>query len=176
VKEIREAIAMRFPCSISSMDIRFLEINDIIERSEWPTYAGYHKGFNLSLADIDAAKRKYNAYSNENAITFSLIDKKNTVGFFSFNCIDWVSKTVGNMTIRIHPGYCNKGIGKTVLPFLCDSLLDSGINSIRLDVHNKNAIAHECYKKSGFYEIDTISRDDELYILMEKNRLTIAST
>lgn len=166
-KEIIESIARRFPCTISEMDIRFLEMNDIVERSQWPSYVGYHKGFNLSLANEEVLQRKYKAYSNDNSITFSLIDTDRVVGFFSFNSINWNSKIVENMTIRIHPSYCNKGIGKTILKYLCDLLFDSGIKSIRLDVHAKNAIAHKCYKKCGFSEISTIEREGELYFLME---------
>ncbi len=161
-------ICSMFPIELDEYYISVLTVEDIAERSRWPSYEGYHKGFNLILKDEEALFRKYSAYSNENSLSFTVKHNDAVIGFFSFNQIDWKLEEVANTTIRIHPFYCNNGIGKKIMNALCEKLLDNGIKAIKLDVHSKNNIAEKCYKSCGFKFVKSIIRDNEEFYYMEK--------
>ncbi len=81
------------------------------------------------------------------------------IGVHAFVRIDWASATVANMGIRIRADVCDQGYGSETLAPLLKGALDSGIQSIRLDVAATNQRAVRCYDKCGMAIVDEFWRE-----------------
>lgn len=59
-------------------------------------------------------------------------------------------------TFVVHPNYLNNGVGKSLLEFACELGKSKQVESLRLDVYEKNVPAINLYEKCGFEYIDTV--------------------
>jgi len=59
-------------------------------------------------------------------------------------------------TFVVHPSYLKRGVGKALLDFSADLAKQTGMQSIRLDVFEKNIPAIALYEKVGFEYIGTV--------------------
>jgi GNAT superfamily N-acetyltransferase len=66
------------------------------------------------------------------------------------------SKVFVIYTFVVHPGYLYNGIGRRLMEFALDHGRSLGMESIRLDVYEKNLPAIKLYEKCGFRYIDTV--------------------
>ena len=73
--------------------------------------------------------------------------------------IDWAGRSVGNMGVRIHPNYCDKGYCSETLPELIAAVLDSDMKRVRLDVAACNHRALRCYEKCGMRQVEEFWRE-----------------
>lgn len=64
------------------------------------------------------------------------------------------------MGIRVHPDWCNKGVGTEALRALADWAFRQGITSLRLDVCAANPRAIRCYEKTGFVRTGEFWHED----------------
>ncbi|OGF49257.1 MAG: hypothetical protein A2231_06355 [Candidatus Firestonebacteria bacterium RIFOXYA2_FULL_40_8] len=78
-----------------------------------------------------------------------LPETKEVIGLHAFVDIDRDKRIINNMGIRFRPDLCDKGFCTETLSVLFASVLDSGIQSIKLDVSAINPRAINCYKKCG---------------------------
>ncbi len=72
------------------------------------------------------------------------------IGYLGLVEIDWPRRRIGNMGYRIHPSWCDRGIGTRVMRLATAWCLDGGIEVLRLDVAGANPRAIRCYEKAGF--------------------------
>ncbi len=127
---------------------------DVDRRAAWPPYAPPYSDFTSSLSSMGQTER--DAYSrtrdeDQNRITL-------TGDCLSESCIihivirdvDWRNCIVGNMGFRLHPDWCDRGIGTRVLKSVVARFAEAGIACFRLDVAESNARAIRCYEKAGF--------------------------
>ncbi len=59
-------------------------------------------------------------------------------------------------TFVVHPSFLQKGVGRTLMEYSLDVARSMGMESIRLDVYEKNLPAISLYEKCGFEYIDTV--------------------
>jgi RimJ/RimL family protein N-acetyltransferase len=81
------------------------------------------------------------------------------IGYVALARMDWDECVVGNVGLRIHPDWCNRGVGTSVLRLVVRWLFQSGIKAVRMDVAASNAGAIRCYEKVGFLSVGEMWRD-----------------
>jgi ribosomal protein S18 acetylase RimI-like enzyme len=59
-------------------------------------------------------------------------------------------------TFVVHPNYLKNGVGKALLDFACELGKSQQVETLRLDVYEKNLPAIKLYEKCGFEYIDTV--------------------
>ena len=59
-------------------------------------------------------------------------------------------------TFVVHPSFLKKGVGHALMDYSLELAQRSGINSVRLDVYEKNLPAISLYEKCGFEYVDTV--------------------
>jgi RimJ/RimL family protein N-acetyltransferase len=130
----------------------------------WPTYAHPHEMFVFSFAHLlpheldtlfDDRRRE------ENRITL-VADSGSVraIGYVALLEIDWKLRRSHNLGIRIHPQWCDRGIGTAVLTAVRDWWFAGGMQMLRLDVASSNSRAVTCYEKVGFVRRDEFWRED----------------
>jgi RimJ/RimL family protein N-acetyltransferase len=170
----KEKIQNKLPIVAQNLYIRELEREDIDNYANWPLYKGDKAMFNSSLkkAPIGEREKRWDSYQ-ESKKSLSLVidvDQNKTIGKFALVNIDWDKKTVGNMSIRLHPDYCDRGIGTLMLKEVIVFCFDLGIELVSLDVLASNTGAVKSYLNSGFEVIEEqFINDDKFLIMSVKN-------
>ena len=59
-------------------------------------------------------------------------------------------------TFVVHPSFLKKGVGHALMDYSLELAQRSEINSVRLDVYEKNLPAISLYEKCGFEYVDTV--------------------
>jgi RimJ/RimL family protein N-acetyltransferase len=80
------------------------------------------------------------------------------VGYLALLDIDWDGCSVGGLSVRIHPDWCERGLGTRALRALVAWALSRGFASLHLDVVATNLCAIHCYEKVGFTPIAEVWR------------------
>ncbi len=139
--------------------------NDLDELAKWPGYPFPYEPFNSSLKEMSVEEKDEHFCSREdnpNRITLVVDHPTQTaIGYLSLVQIDWVDRKVGNMGFRIHPSWCNKGIGTLVISKVTDWCFKSGLKALRFDVAAANTRAIQCYEKAGFVKTEEFWRNDQ---------------
>ncbi|MCK5114080.1 MAG: GNAT family N-acetyltransferase [Phycisphaerae bacterium] len=132
----------------------------------WPGYPHPHEWAEMCN---DLAKKTDGRYWWERIelpenCQYSIVQKESgeIVGVYLFSHIDWDKPAVGNMGIRIRPDLCEQGYASETLKSLLKAVLNSGIQTIRLDVAATNARAIHCYEKCGMQIVDEFWREGNL--------------
>ena len=138
---------------------------DLDEIAKWPGYSFPYQPFNSSLSNMNTQEKDQyfrKRKNNPDRITL-IIDHKNqrAVGYLALVDIDWGKQEIGNMRFRIHPSWCDKGIGSLVIKRVSDWCIEAGIRTLRLDVAASNTRAIRCYEKAGYVKTTDFWRDDE---------------
>lgn len=142
--------------------IRTWTRDDLDALAAWPKYPFPYEGFEFSFVSMNSVERDrlfedIRGTPNQIPLTVDHTNKP-AIGYISLARIDWSEGRVGNIGIRIHPDWVDKGIGSSVLRVVCARLFDCGISSVSLDVAASNARAVRCYEKVGFHIIGEIWR------------------
>lgn len=79
----------------------------------------------------------------------------------AYNGIKWnidvdYSRIFVIRTFAVHPSFLRMGIGHALMDFSFELALKTGMESIRLDVYEKNLPAISLYEKCGFEYIDAV--------------------
>ncbi|WP_430883331.1 GNAT family N-acetyltransferase [Fusibacter sp. JL216-2] len=166
----RESITQELPLEFNNLIIRELERADIDNYANWPMYQGYRKMFNSSLKSRPYSDRekRWNNYLNGTSSVAIILESKSekTLGQFFLLDIDWETRSVGNMSIRLHPEYCDQGIGAMALKKTVEFVFSQGMYSIEFDVLASNIGAVKSYKKAGFSIKEEIEKDNALFYIM----------
>ncbi len=138
---------------------------DLDELAKWPEYPFPYEPFNSSLKEMSCEEKDQHFCSREdnpNRITL-VVDHttQKAIGYLALVQIDWVDRKVGNMGFRIHPLWCNKGIGTLVINTVSDWCFKSGLKALRFDVTAANTRAIQCYEKAGFVKTEEFWRNDQ---------------
>ena len=144
---------------------------DVGRRAAWPPYPPPYSDFTSSLSTMSQIEREaYFLTRNRDKDRITL-----TVDRLSDSCIahivirdlDWRNGTVGNMGFRVHPDWCDKGVGTCVLKVVVAHFAMAGIARFRLDVAESNTRAIRCYRKTGFTRTNGFDRDGVHFLWME---------
>lgn len=165
MKASKQDMLESLPIYLDDLSIRSWNRNDLDELAKWPGYPFPYEPFNSIL--IEKSPEEKDAYfhsrdSNPNRITV-VVDHitEQTIGHLSLVQIDWVNRKVGNMGFRIHPSWCDKGIGTLVICGISDWCFRLGLKALRLDVAATNARAIRCYEKAGYVKTQEFWRTDQ---------------
>ena len=80
------------------------------------------------------------------------------------------------MGIRIHPNWCDRGVGTRALKATIGRFAEAGIDRFRLDVAEPNARAIRCYEKVGFSPAERFDRDGVPFVWVELRSVPQCST
>lgn len=131
---------------------------DFSHFSEWPPYEWPYDCYNLSASEGPYSEQSlwWQKIDAPDRCNYSVVHSESgeIIGLHAFVRIDWDNRIAGNMGIRIHPEFCDQGHCRETLTPLLNSVLNSGIIKIRLDVATSNARAVECYQKCGMVIVD----------------------
>ncbi|MEW6686194.1 MAG: GNAT family N-acetyltransferase [Candidatus Edwardsbacteria bacterium] len=153
------------PIHKAELTIRLWERKDLDELAKWPGYPFPYESMNFSFREMSSEEKDHHFRSREerqNRITL-IIDHatQSAIGYLSLVQIDWAGRKVGNMAFRIHPLWCNKGIGTRVIRKVSSWCFKCGLKALRLDVTASNAPAIRCYEKAGYVKTEEFWHDDE---------------
>ena len=142
------------PIHTEGLSIRQLNRADMTLLNEWPLYPWPHDVFRFSFSGYSAEDldRVYEAKKVDESRITLIVDavKKKAIGYVALTQVDWIKRISGNMSFRIHPDFCDKGIGSVVMLSVQDWWFKHGMNLLRLDVAATNPRAVKCYSNSGF--------------------------
>jgi RimJ/RimL family protein N-acetyltransferase len=136
---------------------------DIDALAAWPNYAFPYQGFEFSFRAMSPSEKDelfQDRQGRPNAIVLVADHTEQpAIGYVALTRIDWMEHIVGNFGLRIHPAWCNKGRGTSVLRMVSRWLFIWGIEAVRVDVAASNMRAVRCYEKVGFLKEGEIWRD-----------------
>ncbi|MBB6482726.1 GNAT family N-acetyltransferase [Spirochaeta isovalerica] len=164
-------ITYNLPQKVGDYYIREANSIDHCIRANWPDYPDEYVLFNSSsrFLKFEEQINKFRDKITDNNIILSVLSSNGIlVGHFSILQIDWKEKKIGNMGIRIHPNYCNKGVGSLILEWISNFFHSHGFLQIKLDVLSSNKRAIRCYEKVGFRSIENVIEKSESFTIMQK--------
>lgn len=150
----RERMLHSLPIKEREFCIRLCERRDLDELAAWPDYPPSYEAFNFSFASMDRDEKDIlfrKREREEDRITLIMDNEEAAaIGYAVLHDIDWNERTISNMGIRVHPAWCDKGVGTFMISRVVHWCFTSGIRKLRLDVAAPNQRAVRCYEKAGF--------------------------
>ena len=135
---------------------------DLPALAAWPDYPAPYREFSLSMDKARSTDGPcwWERIDWPDRCHYSVVDPEGAgiVGVLALVRIDWSVPAAGNMGVRIHPDFCDRGYGSETLGALLEAALDAGMRSIRLDVSPVNPRAIRCYHKCGMRKVDEFWR------------------
>ncbi|UCB53190.1 MAG: GNAT family N-acetyltransferase [Candidatus Zixiibacteriota bacterium] len=162
---LREQMLSVLPLEEKGFSIRLCERGDLDQLAVWPEHPAPYEAFDFSFVSMDPHERDIlfrKRELQEDRITL-IMDHQETaaIGYAALHEIDWNACTIGNMGVRLHPGWCDKGVGTFMISRVADWCFTNGITRLRLDVAAANHRAVRCYEKVGFIRTGEFWRKDE---------------
>jgi RimJ/RimL family protein N-acetyltransferase len=153
------------PIKEREFSIRLCKRRDLDELAAWPDYPAPYEAFRFSFASMDQDERDilFRKREGEESRITLIMDHEEAVaiGYSALHEIDWKKRTIGNMGVRLHPAWCDKGVGMFMISRAVHWCFTSGIRRLRLDVAAPNKRAVRCYEKAGFIRTGEFWRKDE---------------
>jgi len=144
----------RLPIVTRDLMIRHWTRTDLDLLAAWPSYPSAYAPFNMSCRRLMRVERDcYHSQRADDPNRISLVidhGQTQVVGYIALLDIDWDTRRVGNMGVRIHPAWCDRGVGSVALAAIVEWGRGNGLRSFRLDVAAANPRAVHCYEKAGF--------------------------
>lgn len=156
------------PMRAGDITIRLWEREDMDRFAEWPLYPlefdAFNEAFILRFRRMSPEQREEHFQLREGRIdrldiTADCPDEP-AVGYLALVEIDWAGGVIGNMSYRVHPLWCDKGIGTRIMRTVAEWCFEHGFRTLRLDVAASNARAVRCYEKAGFVQTGEFWQDD----------------
>jgi RimJ/RimL family protein N-acetyltransferase len=141
------------PCTRADLDLL----------ASWPRYSWPYQAFDFSFRSLGPVERDrffVDRVQGEDRITL-VCDRgpDAAIGYLALLRIDWPSRAARNMSLRVHPDWCSKGIGTDMLQLVSEWWFDLGMQALQLDVAATNRRAFRCYRKAGFSQAGEFWRE-----------------
>jgi RimJ/RimL family protein N-acetyltransferase len=171
----KDHILAAFPVHDGDLVIRHWLRSDLDRRAAWPPYLHPYAELSSALSAMPTTKRdEYfrGRDGSSDGVTLS-VDMAGVlcIAHISLRNVDWRAMTVNNMGFRVHPDWCNRGLGSRILRIMVARLAAIGIVSLRVDVSSANGRAIRCYEKSGFALSGQFDQEDGSFFWMTCNLL-----
>lgn len=158
-------LSRSFPMVTGELCVRVWERDDVDRLATWPAYPFPFERFDLGYRSTTPGERyrlfeRFCAYPDR-LLLIGDVGTTQTVMFASLNMINGEKRTIGNMGYRIHPSWCDQGIGTRFIRIIADTCFASGVESFRFDVAASNPRAVRCYEKAGFAIVEEFWRNDD---------------
>ncbi len=151
---MRAELVERLPIRRDPIIVRRAERSDLDLLARWPAYREQYSVFGFSFASFGPAQMDtlYRQRESQDSRFTLVVDwsPARSIAYVAVLEIDWESRWCGNMGIRVHPEWCDKGVGSYSLTVVADWWFAAGMQGLRLDVAASNARAIRCYEKVGF--------------------------
>lgn len=150
----KESLLAALPRIAGDLCLRALTREDLDVLADWPGYPPGYEGFDLRFAGMTGPQRDelFLARRADPARITLVADIAGQVciAYLGLVQIDWSRRIIGNMGYRIHPDWCDRGLGTRVMRMATGWGVEGGIEILRLDVSAANLRAVRCYEKAGF--------------------------
>ena len=150
----KQSLLAALPRIDGDLCLRRLVREDLDTLAGWPGYPPGYEGFNLRFAGMAGLDRDqlFDARRSDPARITLVADHsaQPCIAYLGLIQIDWHRRLVGNMGYRVHPDWCDRGLGTRVMRMAVAWCLEGGLDILRLDVASGNARAIRCYEKAGF--------------------------
>ena len=147
-------LCQALPLRSGHMTVRPCARVDLDLLASWSPYPWPYHAFDFSFRSSGPSERDaffVDRVRGDDRITLVCDHGSNaTIGYIALLRIDWHSRTAENMSLRVHPDWCGKGIGTRALKIVGEWWFDLGMQALQLDVAATNQRAVGCYLKSGF--------------------------
>lgn len=157
-----ERLRSTLPLSASSLRVRRLTRPDLACLAAWPDYPFPYRGFVFSFRsmrsqELDALCTTRRADPSRFSLVIDHVSQP-CVGYLALLDIDWAAKRIGNLAVRVHPEWCDRGVGTDALQAVLRWVVEAGMEAVHLDVAASNPRATPCYEKVGFKPIAEVWR------------------
>ena len=161
----RQRLRRQFPVTAGDLGVRLWERDDVDRLALWPPYPFPFERFDLgyramSQNERDRAFEKFGS-NPDRLLLIGDTGTARTVMFVSLNSVGGNTRVIGNMAYRIHPSWCDRGVGTQFIQLITERSFAAGIEVFRFDVAASNPRAIRCYEKAGFRIVDEFWRQDE---------------
>jgi RimJ/RimL family protein N-acetyltransferase len=111
----KEAVLRALPVVQGDLTIRNWTRQDVDLLASWPAYPSPYEGFEFSFARMDSIARDeaFRARQEKPDATVLVVDhtRQPAIAYLALRSIDWLEGRVGNLGFRVHPVWCNRGLG-----------------------------------------------------------------
>ena len=168
----KENLLAALPFPVGDFTVRAAVREDVGRRADWPSYPPPWDMFDAHSKGWDEARRERNWIGmRDHAPDEVFLACKGRsvalVGWFVLREIEWEKGEVGNMSIRLHPGFCDQGIGSALSRGIFEWCFGQGFLRLRLDVLSTNLRAVRCYEKAGMRKTGEFEKDGATFWWME---------
>jgi len=165
VTSAKDRLFETLPIRDGEIAVRRCAREDYERFAAWPPYPAHFECFRFSFADLPPAERDrvFEKRDSRSDLIQVTVDRGEdvAVAYVGFLNIDWRGRTIENLTIRVHPSFCDQGIGTAMLIMIRDWWWGQGMGSLRLDVAGPNTRAQRCYEKVGFVRTGEFWTEDK---------------
>jgi RimJ/RimL family protein N-acetyltransferase len=171
----KDSFMSALPFAVGDLRVRAAVREDIDRRAAWPSYPAPFDMFDAHSKGWDAERRDRNWIGMRDHAPNDLFlacegRGVELLGWFAFVDMDWEARSVGNMTIRLHPELCDRGIGTALATAIFSWAHSQGFLRLRLNVLASNQRAARCYEKAGMRKTGEFERDGATFWWMESIR------
>ena len=168
----KEALLAALPFTVGDFTVRAAVREDVDRRADWPSYPPPWGMFDAHSKAWDAARRErawIGMRDHAPDEVFLACEGRGValVGWFALREIDWEKGEVGNMSIRLHPAFCDRGVGSRLSGGIFGWCHARGFRRLRLDVLSTNLRAARCYEKAGMRKTGEFAKDGATFWWME---------
>ena len=144
----------QLPVKIPQFTLRAFARKDFDLRAHWPDYPFPYTPFNCRWRTLDAAQRdaSFTSMMDEDASLILTADdtQHECIAYLGLREIDWATGSAGNLFLRLHPQWCDRGVGTTLMSGLVQWCFAVGLTRLRHDVCALNPRAIRCFEKAGY--------------------------
>lgn len=168
----KESLLAALPFHVGDFTVRAAVREDIDRRADWPSYPPPWDMFNAHSKGWDEARRERNWTGMRDHApndVFLACEGRGVdlVGWFVLVDVDWDRREAGNMSVRLHPDFCDRGIGTALASGIFPWCQGQGFSRLRLDVLSTNLRAVRCYAKAGMRKAGEFEKDGAVFWWME---------
>lgn len=159
----KRTLLAALPLREGHLTIRQWRREDLDLLAAWPDYAFPYQGMEFSFrAKSSLEKDQWFEARQGNPDTIVLVadhTQATAIGYLVLLRIDWHSHIIGNFGLRVHPTWCDQGVGTSMLRVVTRWSFEGGTAAVRVDVAASNTRAVRCYAKVGFRSVGEVWRD-----------------
>ena len=137
------------PLVVADYAIREWTRADVDLLAGWPGYPFPFEALNFSFRGMTAGQLDsvYERRTHAPDRLVLVVDHATApaIGYVALLDIDWVERRIGNVGLRVHPSWCDRGVGTLALATVAEWVFATGMRSLCLDVAASNARAVRCY-------------------------------
>jgi RimJ/RimL family protein N-acetyltransferase len=159
----KHTLLAALPLHEGQLTIRQWTRADLDLLGAWPDYAFPYQGMEFSFRGKSALEKEQCFQARQdNPDTIVLVadhTQAAAIGYLALLRIDWQARIIGNFGLRVHPAWCDQGIGTAMLRAVSRWSFERGVAAVRVDVAASNTRAVCCYEKVGFVRSGELWRD-----------------